>query len=185
MDLTSKLLVAMPGMEDPRFAHSVIYICAHSEEGAMGLIVNRLAPGLKLSDVMERNIETRGDGSDGDIDLHIGGPVETERGFVLHSDDYTSVISTLELEGGFAMTATQDVLDSIAAGEGPKQALLMLGYAGWGANQLETELGQNGWLTCDATRELVFDLSDEQKWEAALRSVGIEPLSLSAAAGRA
>ena len=181
MDLTGKLLVAMPGMGDPRFAHSVIYLCAHSDQGAMGLIVNRPAPGLKLSDVMERQIET----GSGDIGLHIGGPVETERGFVLHSDDYVSAIKTLQVSGGFAMTATQDVLDSIAAGSGPERALLMLGYAGWGADQLEAELGQNGWLTCDATTKIVFDLPDEQKWEAALRSVGIEPLSLSASAGRA
>ena len=117
--------------------------------------------------------------------MHFGGPVETGRGFVLHSDEYRSAMQTMEIEGGFALTATLDVLEDIASGEGPRSALLMLGYAGWGPGQLEAEIAQNGWLTADATTELVFDLPDAQKWEAALRSLGIDPLVLSASAGRA
>ncbi len=184
LDLTGKLLVAMPGMGDPRFAHSVIFMTAHSDAGAMGLMVNKPAPELKLSDVLEQLVE--GSASvDGSLGVHIGGPVETGRGFVLHSDDYESAIETLVVEGGFALTATLDILEDIAAGKGPDKALLTLGYAGWGPGQLEGEIGQNGWLTCEADAALVFGLPDAQKWGAAVQSIGIDPLGLSATAGRA
>ncbi|MBD3664436.1 YqgE/AlgH family protein [Sulfitobacter aestuariivivens] len=184
LNLTGQLLVAMPGMGDARFDHSVIFITAHSEKGAMGLMVNKPAPDLRLSDVLDRLLEGPGP-SDAGLGVHIGGPVETGRGFVLHSDEYASVIETLKVTPGFALTATLDILEDIAAGSGPGKALMMLGYAGWGPGQLEDEIARNGWLTCAAVSELVFDLADEKKWGAALNSIGIDPLGLSAAAGRA
>lgn len=184
LNLTGKLLVAMPGMGDPRFDHSVIYLTAHSDEGAMGLMVNKPAPEMKLSDVLDKLIEGA-DTIDRSLGVHIGGPVETGRGFVLHSGEYRSAIETLRVDDDFAMTATLDILEDIASGDGPDKALLTLGYAGWGPGQLEGEISQNGWLTCDADAGLVFDLADSKKWSAALQSIGIDPLGLSAAAGRA
>ncbi|MDQ2092395.1 YqgE/AlgH family protein [Marimonas arenosa] len=183
-DLTAKLLIAMPGMGDPRFEHSVVLICAHSPDGAMGLIVNKPMPDLRLSDLVEQ-LEI-GDGTcarDGVV--HFGGPVESGRGFVLHSADYVSPISTLEVNGAFGMTATLDILEELAAGRGPDQAIMALGYAGWGPGQLESEILANGWLTCDADPGLVFDPADATKWSAALKTLGVDPLGLSAAAGRA
>ena len=184
LDLTGKLLVAMPGMGDPRFAHAVILMAEHSDKGAMGLIVNKPATGVSLSDVMEQ-LSPDTTGGEGDLPIRIGGPVETGRGFVLHSPDYQSVMQTLAVSDGFALTVTLDVLEDIAAGKGPRRAMLMLGYSGWGPGQLEGEIAKNGWLTCDATTEIVFDLPDRSKWNAALNSIGIDPLGLSAAAGRA
>ncbi len=184
LDLTGQLLVAMPGMGDPRFDHSVIYITAHSDKGAMGLMINKPAPDLKLSDVLDHLVEGENE-SQSALGVHIGGPVETGRGFVLHSDEYVSVIETLRIAPGFALTATLDVLEDIAGGRGPAQALMMLGYAGWGPGQLEGEIAQNGWLTCAAETRLVYGLQDAKKWTAALDSIGIDPLGLSAAAGRA
>lgn len=184
MNLTGKLLVAMPGMGDPRFDHSVIFMTVHSGEGAMGLMVNKPAPDLKLSDVLDQLVDGEVSPDDG-LGVHIGGPVETGRGFVLHSDEYVSAIETLKIGSGFALTATLDVLEDIAAGKGPQRALMMLGYAGWGPGQLEGEIARNGWLTCDASVDLVFGLPDGKKWGAALNSLGIDPLGLSAAAGRA
>lgn len=184
MDLTGKLLVAMPGMGDPRFERSVVYLSAYSDQGAMGLIVNKPASHLKLSDVLEQLTETSGDGRE-DLRVYMGGPVETGRGFVLHSPDYRSAIDTLRVADDFAVTATIDILEDLAAGKGPKTAQLMLGYSGWGPGQLEGEITQNGWLTCDATPELVFDFPDADKWEAALKSIGVDPLGLSAAHGHA
>ena len=184
MDLTGQLLVAMPGMGDPRFDHSVIFICSHDDEGAMGLIVNKSASTLKLTDVLDRLSTVDLEDTSG-LGVHIGGPVETERGFVLHSPEYRSVMQTLDVSDDFAMTATLDILEDIARGKGPDHAMLMLGYAGWGANQLEAEIAQNGWLTCAATAKIVFDTPDDAKWAAALSSLGIDPLGLSGTAGRA
>ena len=184
LELTGQLLVAMPGMGDPRFDHSVIYMTAHSEKGAMGLIVNKPAPDLRLSDVLDHLIEGQVE-SQSSLGVHIGGPVETGRGFVLHSDEYASAIETLKIAPGFALTATLDVLEDIAAGQGPAQALMMLGYAGWGPGQLEGEIAQNGWLTCDASTEIVFEMADAEKWAAALATLGVDPLTLSATAGHA
>lgn len=184
LNLTGKLLVAMPGMGDPRFAHAVIYLTAYSDKGAMGLMVNKPAPELKLSDVLDKLIEGTA-AVDSSLGVHIGGPVETGRGFVLHSGEYRSAIETLTIEDRFALTATLDVLEDIAAGKGPEKALLTLGYTGWGPGQLEGEIAQNGWLTCDAETRLVFDLPDAKKWGAALQSIGVDPLGLSATAGRA
>ncbi len=184
MDLTGKLLLAMPGMADPRFAHAVMYMTSHSDKGAMGLMVNKRAPELRLSDVLDHILEGAGL-TDATLGVHIGGPVETGRGFVLHSSDYVSDIGTLKIAPEFSLTSTLDILEDIAAGRGPRKALLTLGYAGWGPGQLEAEIGHNGWLTCDAQADLVYGADDAGKWGAALNSIGIDPLGLSSAAGRA
>lgn len=184
MELIGKLLVAMPGMGDPRFAHSVIFLTAHSAKGAMGLMINKPARDLKLTDVLDHLVDGVKVQQDG-LGVHIGGPVETGRGFVLHSDEYTSPIETLKIAPEFALTATLDILEDIAKGAGPKEALLMLGYAGWGAGQLEGEIAQNGWLICPASAKLLFNTPDGKKWSGALHSIGVDPLGLSATAGRA
>lgn len=184
LDLTGKILIAMPGMGDPRFAHSIVFLCAHSADGAMGLIVNKTMGQMTFSDLLEQLsiAETKQSPS---MSLHFGGPVEGGRGFVLHSAEYRSQISTLPVDDFFAMTATQDVLEEMAQGDGPDKALMALGYSGWGPGQLEAEIADNGWLICDAGFDLVFDLADDKKWEAALNTLGIDPLTLSASAGRA
>ncbi|MGB1234756.1 MAG: YqgE/AlgH family protein [Planktomarina sp.] len=184
INLVGKLLLAMPSMSDPRFEKSVIYICAHSREGAMGLIVNKPAARLKFSDLMDQLDIEIADAAP-DIHVHFGGPVENGRGFVLHTTDYMVNDSTLAVDGTFGMTATLDILEDIALGQGPNTALLALGYSGWTAGQLDAEILQNGWLICDATADLVFHLDDDAKWAAALDSMGISPLMLSADAGRA
>jgi len=186
LDLTGKLLIAMPGMGDPRFDHSVVYLCAHSEDGAMGLIVNKRAADVTMFDLMEQlDIESETGKSFLDTSICCGGPVEQGRGFVLHSPEYHSQIQTLEVDAAFSMTSTMDVLEDIAKGNGPEKSLLMLGYSGWGAGQLENEIAMNGWLTAPATLDLVFDVRASDKWAAALKSIGVDPIGLSAAAGRA
>lgn len=183
-DLTGKLIVAMPAMGDPRFAQSVILICAHSDEGAMGLIVNKPARDFSFAELLTQlKITTTVAGRD--IRVHFGGPVERGRGFVLHSDDYSGGGSTKEVPGGYGMTATLDVLEALARGAGPKRALLALGYAGWGAGQLEREIGRNDWLVADPAEDLIFSVQDAGKWMAALRHMGIDPITLSSTAGRA
>lgn len=183
-DLTGQLLIAMPGMNDPRFMHSVIYMCAHSDDGAMGLIINKPVAEIGLRELLSQlDIDASDDLKPGPV--HFGGPVEQGRGFVLHSTDYESPVATLKVEGGLSMTATLDVLEEIGAGRGPTSRLLALGYAGWGPGQLEAEIGQNGWLTCAASDELVFDLPNPEKWEAALKTLGVDALALSATAGHA
>jgi len=184
IDLTGKLLIAMPDMGDPRFDRSVIYMCAHSDEGAMGLILNKPTGDVWMSDLFEQ-LEIETGAATPRRMVHFGGPVETGRGFVLHSDDYLSSIASLEVAPGIAMTATLDVLEDIAAGQGPRQFRMMLGYAGWGPSQLEGEIAQNGWLTCDATDALVFGTAPDALWQAALRTLGVDALTLSASAGRA
>ncbi|ARC89294.1 YqgE/AlgH family protein [Rhodovulum sp. MB263] len=185
MQLGGKLLIAMPGMGDPRFERSVVYLCAHSDEGAMGLIVNKPLSEISFSDLLDQLEIDRSPGAQ-DIRVHFGGPVEHARGFVLHSGDYrTKRDTTLRVDSDFGMTATLDILEAIAQGDGPSESLLALGYAGWGPGQLEGEILQNGWLTCDARPGLVFGGADAQKWERALRAMGVDPLVLSSAAGRA
>lgn len=185
LQLGGKLLIAMPGMGDPRFDKSVVYLCAHSDEGAMGLIVNKPMTELSFTDLLDQlDIPRAPDARE--IRVHFGGPVEHARGFVLHSGDYgEDHETTMRVDSRFGMTSTLDVLEDIARGQGPERALLALGYAGWGPGQLEDEIQGNGWLTCEAAPEVVFDKSDAGKWEKALRSLGVEPLLLSAAAGRA
>ncbi|MBM9593336.1 YqgE/AlgH family protein [Roseitranquillus sediminis] len=183
-DLSGRLLVAMPSMGDPRFSRSVVFVCAHSEDGAMGLIVNKPASELDPSDLMRQlEIEVAPDARP--IRVHFGGPVECGRGFVLHSSDYGEATSTLQVGERFGMTATLDILHDIAQGAGPEAAILALGYAGWGPGQLEVELQENGWLVCDASSEIVFGERDDRKWNAALESLGIDALLLSSEGGHA
>ncbi|WP_299676192.1 YqgE/AlgH family protein [uncultured Roseobacter sp.] len=184
LDLTGALLVAMPSMGDPRFERAVILMCAYSDKGAMGLILNKPSSDVRMSDVLDQ-LEIAPSDKAARMPVHFGGPVETGRGFVLHSDDYESSLHTLRVQGGFGMTATLDILEEIARDRGPDKALMMLGYAGWGPGQLEGEIARNGWLTADASPELVFDVGAEDKWSEALVSLGIDPLGLSSAAGRA
>lgn len=186
MDLTGQLLIAMPGMGDPRFTGAVIFLCVHSPEGTMGLIVNKPTGDLVLRDLLVQ-LEIEIEAGDGALDLpvHFGGPVEHGRGFVLHETGYESSISTLRVSADFAMTATLDILEDMAAGRGPGRAIVALGYAGWGPEQLEGEIAQNAWLVCPATPSLVFERDDAAKWQAALTTLGINPLALSSEAGRA
>nr|WP_281347154.1 YqgE/AlgH family protein [Tritonibacter litoralis] len=185
MDLTGKLLIAMPDIGDPRFDQTLVYLCSHTDDGAMGLIVNKAATGVSLRDILDQLEIVIKDAPNGDIPVRFGGPVETQRGFVLHSSEYESSVSSLAVAEGFSMTATLDVLEDVAAGTGPEQFLIMLGYAGWGPGQLEAEIGENGWLTADATHELIFDTIDGDKWVAALKTLGVDPIVLSASAGHA
>ncbi|MCL3881480.1 YqgE/AlgH family protein [Marivita sp. GX14005] len=175
----------MPGMPDPRFEHSVIYICAHSDdEGAMGLIVNKPSADVTFDNLLDQlSIESRADQSG--TRVHFGGPVELGRGFVLHSSDFMSELTTLEVDDAISMTGTLDVLENIAAGTGPEKKLILLGYAGWGPGQLEAEIAANGWLICSASTDLVFGTADSEKWQQALASLGISPLMLSSEGGRA
>lgn len=181
--LVGNLLVAMPQMNDPRFERAVIYMCAHNAEGAMGLVVNKLFEQITFPDLLDQlNIKTGPRTQQ--IRVHFGGPVESGRGFVLHSDDYVRD-GTMVVNGGFALTATVDILKAIADGEGPRSSILALGYSGWGPGQLETEIGANGWLHVPADSELVFGEDLEHRWLHALGKIGINPTSLSGEAGHA
>ncbi|MFO7298518.1 MAG: YqgE/AlgH family protein [Pseudomonadota bacterium] len=189
--LDGQLLIAMPAMADRRFARSVIYMCAHSDEGAMGLIINQRAPNLSFADLLER-LQLLDEESEANIPpevlrmaIHVGGPVEPERGFVLHSSDYFTPSSTLPISDEVCLTATIDILKALAAGEGPNKAILALGYAGWAPGQLESEIHANGWLSCQADLDLIFDLDVEEKYERALSKLGIDPMHLVNAAGHA
>lgn len=181
--LTGQFLIAMPGMGDPRFARTVIYMCAHSDEGAMGLVVNKELDSLSFDDLLEQlGIEETGQHEP--LPLHFGGPVETGRGFVLHSADYNQE-GTLVVGGDIALTATVDVLKAIAEGNGPRKRLLALGYAGWAPGQLESEIQANGWLSVTADSELLFDIDIESKWNRAIAKLGIDASMLSSEGGRA
>ena len=182
--LAGKLLIAMPDMSDPRFAKTVIYMCAHSDEGGMGLIVNKPQKDVSFQKLLSQMDIPTTPGMP-EIDVHFGGPVDHQRGFVLHSNDYASDNGTLDVDETFRMTATLEVLEDIAKGQGPATSMLALGYAGWGPGQLEYEISQNGWLTCAPSDEIVFGKDNNAKWSAALRSMGIDPLLLSSTAGRA
>ena len=182
--LTGKLLIAMPDMSDPRFAKTVIYMCSHSDDGSMGLIINKPQTKVGFGQLLEQlEIPKTKDASN--VPVYFGGPVEQQRGFVLHSPDYTTQEGTLHVDEDFCMTATLQILEDMAIGKGPTVSLLALGYAGWGPGQLEYEIGQNGWLTCHASAEIVFGNDTGCKWCAALALMGIDPLLLSATAGRA
>ncbi|MEX0970090.1 MAG: YqgE/AlgH family protein [Paracoccaceae bacterium] len=184
--LDGRLLVALPGMGDPRFEHAVVFVCVHSPEGAMGLIINKPAVELKLSDLAEQLNLTDAENADRYLaQVHLGGPVEHGRGFVLHSPDYEGAEHTMNVSPEFGMTATLDILADIASGDGPAQALLMLGYAGWGPGQLEDELRNNAWLICESSPKLVFGTADDDKWRATLASIGIDARMLSGAGGSA
>jgi putative transcriptional regulator len=187
--LDGQLLVAMPGMSDERFARSVIYLCAHSEEGAMGIIVNQPS---RVKNFPELLVQLNVISSDDlirlprraeSIQVLTGGPVQTDRGFVLHSPDFHLDNSTMPIDDRVSLTATIDILRAIAAGDGPDRALLALGYAGWDAGQLEDEMQHNGWLHCPADPALLFDAKLETKYDRALRAMGVDPARLSAGVG--
>lgn len=184
LDLEGKLLLAMPGMGDPRFEHAVVLVCSYSDKGAMGLIINKPTTDIRMSDLLEQLDMTASEEAR-DMPVHYGGPVETGRGFVLHSNDYRSNLQSLDVPGGFCMTATLDILEEIARGAGPDRALMILGYSGWGAGQLEDEIARNGWLTADASPQLVFQVPAASKWSAAMESLGVDPITLSSTAGHA
>ena len=183
--LAGQLLIAMPGMGDPRFDRSVVYLCAHSGEGAMGLMVNKPATELRFPDLLEQLGLPRPGRGARDIRVHFGGPVEGGRGFVLHSADFASEGGTMRIDADVSMTATLDILERIAAGDGPRASMLALGYTGWGPGQLEGEIGRNAWLTGPSRADILFGRANEHKWAAALKAIGVDPVSLSAAAGRA
>lgn len=182
--LDGQVLIAMPGMQDPRFARALVYLCAHSPDGAMGLIVNRRANDLKLKDLFGKLGIPIGSVM-GKIPVHYGGPVETGRGFVLHSSDYHSDDATLQVDEETSMTATLDILHAMAMNRGPDKSIVALGYAGWAPGQLESELQQNGWLACPADEDLLFGDDEDTKWDKALAKLGIHPSMLSATGGRA
>lgn len=185
LNLSGAVLIAMPGLGDDPFDHSVILICAHSEDGAMGLIVNKPADDLRFSALLEQ-LDIDGTDKSRNIRVHLGGPAERGRGFVLHSTDYESAGSTLEIEGGFGMTATLDILQALARGEGPSRAILALGYSGWGPGQLEDEIARNVWLTLpEAQADLIFAEDEGAKWTSHLRALGVDPVLLSATGGSA
>ncbi len=189
--LDGQCLVAMPAMGDQRFARAVIYLCAHSEDGAMGIVLNKPASDLTFPDLLVQldvipaqeiiRLPPKAD----HMRVLRGGPVETGRGFVLHTPDFFVEQSTLPIDDGICLTATLDVLRAIAHGTGPENAILALGYAGWAAGQLETEIQANGWLHCPADPALVFDSSIDTKYARAMSKIGIDPGFLSADAGHA
>lgn len=181
--LAGQMLIAMPQMRDPRFARSVVYVCAHSAEGAMGLVINRLFDAITFPDLLEQ-LSIESTPTCDQIRVHFGGPVEAGRGFVLHSTDYVNE-STLMVDDEVGLTATVDVLKAIAEGRGPQQSLLALGYAGWGAGQLDTEILENVWLNVPADSELLFGLDLDHKWEHAIGKLGIDFSMLSGDAGHA
>jgi putative transcriptional regulator len=189
--LNGHLLIAMPSMADPRFARSVVYVCAHSSDGAMGIVINKLAPDLTFRDLLVQLGIVRSEQAHGAADavdhirVHRGGPVETSRGFVLHSPDVFLDSATLPIADDVCMTATLEILRVIADGRGPCDALLALGYAGWAPGQLEFEIRSNGWLHGAADRDLLFAGDVEGKYDAALASIGVAPGMLSPDAGHA
>jgi putative transcriptional regulator len=189
--LDGQMLIASPTMQDERFARSLIYMCAHSSEGAMGIVVNRPAANIKFPDLLVKldvipaadviRLPSRAS----DVTVLKGGPVETERGFVLHSADFFIENSTLPIDEGVCLTATLDILKAIARGNGPASAILALGYSGWAPGQLENELQANGWLHCSADRDLIFGTDVKAKYDLALQKIGIRPGMLSSDVGHA
>ena len=188
--LDGQLLIAMPAMTDKRFARSVVYMCAHSNDGAMGIIINQRAPHIDFFALMDRlGLSAIASGSSvADLagrPVHVGGPVETGRGFVLHSADYVASESTLQIDSKVSLTATVDILKAIAVGAGPHHSILALGYASWAVGQLEDELAANGWLTCPSDPELVFSADLDHKYTRALAKLGVDISHLSSDAGHA
>jgi putative transcriptional regulator len=187
--LDGQCLVAMPGMGDNRFSKTVVYVCAHSEDGAMGIILNRRATDMNFPDLLvQLGVVGKDDAislprSASRVPVIKGGPVETGRGFVLHSADFFAE-SSLPIDDGVCLTATLDILRAMASGEGPLSAVLSLGYAGWGAGQLESEIQSNAWLHCPADSGLIFDPGMDRKYEKALAKLGVDHATLSAQAGR-
>jgi len=187
MNLTNQFLIAMPGMGDDTFSGAVVYLCEHTEKGALGLVINKPID-IKLKNLFEK-VELSLEATElGEQPVYFGGPVQTERGFVLHEklgDAGSPYSSTLSIPGGLEMTTSKDVLEALANGAGPKRLLVTLGYSGWAAGQLEDELGRNGWLTVDATPEIIFDTPVAQRYDRALSLLGFDPRMLSQEAGHA
>jgi putative transcriptional regulator len=190
IDLTNQFLIAMPGMVDETFAGTVVYLCEHTDKGALGLVINKPID-IKLRNLFEK-VELSLDRPDraelAEQPVFFGGPVQTERGFVLHDspgDESIHYNSTLSIPGGLAMTTSKDVLEALAEGAGPRRVLVTLGYSGWQAGQLEDELGRNGWLTVDADPAVIFDTPIEKRYERALALLGFDPRMLSQEAGHA
>jgi len=187
--LDGQFLIAMPGMADSNFARTVVYVCAHSDAGAMGFIINR-AQSLSFAEVLTHLDMVKGEEAivlpdqAREFQIQTGGPVESGRGFVLHSDDYRSD-SSIPVSDDISLTATLDIVRAIYKGAGPKRATMLLGYAGWGAGQLEAEIGSNGWLNCPPSEDLIFDRSLDDKYERALALMGVTAAMLSSEAGHA
>jgi putative transcriptional regulator len=189
--LGGQMLIAMPGMHDERFNRSVIYMCGHSSEGAMGIVINNRKPSMTFRDLIvqldlvEADQAIRLPRKVSHAYVLRGGPVETSRGFVLHSADFTIKNVTQKIDDGVCMTATLDILRAIAREEGPSSSVLALGYAGWSAGQLEKEIAANGWLHCEGDADLLFSTDIESKYDRALKKIGIDPVMLSSESGRA
>lgn len=197
--LQGKLLIAMPSISDERFERTVIFMCVHASEGAMGLIINRVSPDLTLGGMLAQLDRGENDDDDATPDseiadaierwsdrpIHIGGPVETKRGFVLHSDDYFAEGGSVRVSGNICLTASVDILQDMLRGKGPEQALLALGYAGWSPGQIEAELQANGWLHADAEPEILFTTDIEERYAAALNLIGVDPSFLASTGGHA
>ena len=181
--MTGQLLIAMPAMLDSRFSQTVIYVCVHSSEGAMGLVINRLVNELTFSQFL-RQLDVNSTYIGQEMKIHSGGPVESEHGFILHSAEYTQE-ETIIVDDNICLTATINILRDIANGKGPQRSLLALGYTGWGPGQLDNELKQNAWLQVSADTALVFGRDIENKWNSAISKLGIDPLLLSGEAGHA
>lgn len=189
--LDGQLLIAMPGMTDKRFARSLVYVCTHSAEGAMGLIVNQRASHISFPQLLQQlGIVTKNAAESVPPEIlikevHVGGPVDTKRGFVLHSADYFAATNTMAIDSSISLTATIDILKAMAKGTGPDKAMLALGYAGWGAGQLEAEMQHNGWLHCPADPDIVFSRDVDLKYNKALARIGIDISHLVSDAGHA
>ncbi|HEY1614500.1 MAG TPA: YqgE/AlgH family protein [Rhizomicrobium sp.] len=182
--LEGKLLIAMPGMSDPHFDKSVIYMCAHSAEGAMGIMINKPVEGLSFHELITR-LDLKPSERTPDFPVLYGGPVETGRGFVLHSGEYETSDGTMPVSEDVSLTATLDILRAIAEGRGPDRAIFALGYAGWNAGQIESEIRLNGWIHCDSDPDILFGSAPDTKWVEALRKLGIDASVLTAHSGHA
>jgi len=180
----NKFLLATPDMRDPRFHFAVIYIVSHDKAGAMGIIINKSKAGLHISDLLEQ-VGISGDVRVADTAVLDGGPVDIDRGFVLHSSDYFIPETSLKISSTMSLTSTKDVLEALVTDDHPKQAMLAVGYAGWGAGQLEAEIAQNSWLVAEADEALIFSDDLDAKWASVLTDMGINPSSLSQSGGRA
>lgn len=178
-----QVLLAMPAMSDPRFERAVIYMCAHNDDGAMGIVINKPFDSINFRELLgELDIPTTAAAEN--IPVHFGGPVENQRGFVLHSKEYSQP-ETLLVDDRVGLTATVRVLRDLASGDGPERSILALGYAGWGPGQLESEIQQNAWLTVPAREEFLFEIANDEKWERAFNSIGVDLSVLSGSSGRA
>ena len=181
--LTGQLLIAMPGMPDPRFTRAVIYVCSHNAGGAMGLVITRLFGDADVAMLLDQlNIDY--DGVAPDVPVQFGGPVEMGRGFILHSGEYLRE-GTTRVDEAVAVTATVEILKDVVNGRGPQRMMMALGYTGWGAGQLEDEMKGNGWLTAPADADILFDADLDSKWDRAMAKIGISPAMLSGSAGHA